>query len=87
MSNINLNISGFVRVVKTKIIHLAKLELNNEEKKERLDEMATEYAKMIIDNLPSNFVIKWALRKAIIENIPAITQVIFDLLKAKVKEL
>lgn len=60
-------------------------ELSNEEKKQRLDYHLTEYVEMTIDNIGLNFILKFALKKLLLNNIPTITQAIFDLVKAKVE--
>lgn len=60
-------------------------ELSGKEKKERLDKHLTQYVEATIDNIGLNFVLKFALRKILLNNIPTITQCIFDLVKAKVE--
>lgn len=60
-------------------------ELSNEEKKRRLDYQITEWVEMTIDNIGLNFILKFALKKLLVNNIPTITQAIFDLVKVKVE--
>ena len=59
--------------------------LSGEEKKERLDEHLTKYVDLTIDNLGLNFLFKFVLKRILLDNIPAITQTIFDLVKVKVE--
>ena len=58
--------------------------LNGEGKKARLDEYLTGYTMTVIDNIGLNFIFKFVLKKLVIENIPTITQIIFDLIKTKI---
>lgn len=60
-------------------------ELNGKQKKARVDEVITEYIEATIDKIGLNFIVKFIIKKLLIENIPTITQCIFDLIKAKVK--
>lgn len=60
-------------------------ELNGKQKKARVDEVITDYIECTIDNISLNFVVKFIIKKLLIENIPVITQCIFDLIKAKVQ--
>lgn len=81
-------IKQFVEVAKDKIAYLQKLsQLTNEEKKARLDGYLVEFAEKGLNQLPLGIVSKWAIKKFIIANIPTITQMIFDLLKAKFDEV
>ena len=60
-------------------------ELTGEQKKARVDDILTTYCETAIDNLGLNFILKFAFKKLIVPNIPNITQVIFDLIKTKIK--
>ena len=85
-----MQIKDFIEIFATKtrgmIVWLEGYkELSNEEKKKRLDYHLTEYTEMAIDNLGLNFIFKFTLRKILLDNIPVITQTIFDLIKAKVE--
>jgi len=60
-------------------------ELSNEEKKRRLDVQISEWVELTIDSIGLNFIFKFALKKILINNIPTITQAIFDLVKVKVE--
>lgn len=78
-------IKNFAEQAKNKIIELAHTELTNENKKLMLDHYIVEYVEKAINGLTVNFVFKIALRKLILPNISVITQLIFDLLKAKIE--
>lgn len=59
-------------------------ELSGEDKKKRVDVLITDYVQAVIDNVGMNFVFKFVLKKLLLENIPTLTQLIFDLIKTKV---
>lgn len=59
-------------------------DLSGEEKKERVDEVVTNYVTGVIDNIQVNFIVRFILKKLLIDNIPTITQIIFDLIKTKI---
>lgn len=59
-------------------------ELTGEQKKARVDEIIREYIEATIDTIGLNIIFKFVIKKVLIDNIPVITQAIFDLLKAKV---
>lgn len=60
-------------------------DLTGEEKKARVDEIITEYIQATIDNIGLNFIAKFIIKKLLLENIPIITQCIFDLIKTKIE--
>jgi len=60
-------------------------ELNGEQKKARVDDLIANYIETTIDNVGLNFIFKYVLKKLLIDNIPNITQIIFDLLASKVQ--
>lgn len=60
-------------------------DLSGEEKKERVDEVVANYVTGVIDNIQVNFIVRFIIKKVLIDNIPTITQIIFDLVKAKVE--
>lgn len=79
-------IKDFAQTVKTYIAKYEEYsELSNEQKKQRVDEIITNYLEMVLDNLGLNFVFKYVVKKLILANVPVLTQVIFDLIKTKVK--
>lgn len=79
-------IQTFTTKTKAMITWLEKYkELSGDEKKDRLDSHLKQYVELTIDNIGLNFILKFALKKILLNNIPTLTQVIFDLLKAKVE--
>ena len=60
-------------------------ELTGQEKKKRVDSIIAEYIEATVDTLGLNFVFRFIVKKLLLENIPTITQIIFDLIKAKVE--
>lgn len=60
-------------------------DLTGEEKKARLDDIVKNYVLVAIDNIPLNFIVKIVIKRVIVENIPFITQAIYNLLKARIK--
>ena len=79
-------IDGFVSTAKQYIEKYEECkELTGKEKKARLDEIITNYVNVAIDGIGLNFVFKFVIRKVLIQNIPFITQAIFNLIQTKVK--
>ena len=60
-------------------------DLTGEQKKARLDDIIKSYIENTIDSIGLNVFVKFIIKKFIIDNIPTITQIIFDLLKAKIE--
>lgn len=60
-------------------------DLTGPEKKLRLDDAITKYANTVIDNIGLNFIFKFVLKKLLIEHIPIITQIIFNLIQTKIE--
>lgn len=60
-------------------------DLTGEEKKARVDDILKTYIENTIDTIGLNFIVKLIIKKLLIENIPVITQCVFDLIKAKVE--
>ena len=77
-------INNFAEQAKSKIIELAQTVLTNENKKLMLDHYIVDYVEKAINGLTVNFVLKLALRKLILPNVSLITQIIFDMLKARI---
>ena len=78
-------IQGFTQTAKDYIEKYEKYkELTGEQKKQRVDGLLKSYCETAIDNIGLNFVFKFVFKNLIIENIPNLTQVIFDLLEAKI---
>lgn len=78
-------ILNFVNTTKTNIIDLAKTELNNNNKKMVLDQRIIDFLDNTIAGVKLNFILKLALKKLLLPNVSVITQIIFDLLKAKIE--
>ena len=84
-----MKIKEFIQNITKETVHyIEKYEqikdLNGKQKKARVDEVITEYIEVTIDKIGLNFIIKFIVKKLLIENIPVITQCIFDLIKSKV---
>lgn len=60
-------------------------DLSGKQKKARVDEVITEYIENTIDSIGLNFIVKLIVKKILIDNVPTITQCIFDLIAAKVQ--
>lgn len=85
-----MNFKDFIQTVaKETKFYIEKYEqikdLNGKQKKARVDEVITDYVENTIDNIGLNFVAKFIIKKLLIENIPVITQCIFDLIASKVQ--
>lgn len=85
-----MNIKDYIKNIVTEAkFYIEKYEqikeLNGKQKKARVDEMITEYIEATIDKIGLNFVAKFVIKKVLIDNVPTITQCIFDLIKAKVE--
>jgi len=78
-------INNFVNYVKINIIDLAKKELDNSEKKKKLDKAVYVYLETLVSGVRINLFVKFIIEKFIIQNIPVITQAIYDLLKSKIE--
>lgn len=77
-------IYAMVTAAKRKIILLTTEELSNEEKKKKLDEHIISLIENTMSALGFNLVMKWFVRKFIVPNVDDLTQIVFNLLKAKV---
>ena len=77
-------ILNFVNTTKTNIIKLAKTDLNNNNKKMVLDQRIIEFLENAIAGIKLNFILKFALKQMLLPNVSVITQIIYDLLKAKI---
>lgn len=60
-------------------------DLTGKQKKDRLDKAIKEYIENNLEFVGMNFIIKFIIKKFLIENIPSITQAIFDLIKVKIE--
>ena len=77
-------ILNFVNTTKQNIIELAKTELNNNNKKMVLDQRIIEFLENAIAGVKLNFILKLALKQMLLPNVSVITQIIYDLLKARI---
>ena len=59
-------------------------DLTGEEKKIRLYKRMTDFANSLLDDAKVNFFVKFIIKHFVINNIPAITQAVFDLIKTKI---
>lgn len=78
-------ILNFVNTTKQNIIELAKTELNNNNKKMVLDQRIIDFLDNTIAGIKLNFILKLALKKLLLPNVSVITQIVFDLLKARIE--
>ena len=77
-------IERFVDNVKFNIINLAKTELNNVEKKEKLDEAILTYFNTLLSGVKLSLITKWVIKNYVIKNIPVLTQIVYDLIKSRI---
>ena len=77
-------IERFVDNVKFNIINLAKTELNNVEKKEKLDEAILTYFDTLLNGVKLSLITKWVIKNYVIKNIPVLTQIVYDLIKSRI---
>lgn len=80
-------VENFVTTAQIQICNLVNVELDNVVKKDILDRKVTEWTVTTLENLPLNILAKWVIKKYLIPNIPAITQIIFNLLKERITNL
>lgn len=59
--------------------------MSGESKKSMLDNKMTDFVENAVNASGLNFIVKWIIKKYIITQIPYITQIIFDLIKTKIK--
>lgn len=78
-------IKNIVMEAETKIITLATSELENTDKKQKLDETILDYVQKYIDAVQVNFIVKMVLKRVIVPLVPTVTQLIYDLLKTKIQ--
>ena len=76
----------FVENAQAKIKELAKTELANEEKKAKLDEAMVVFVEAILAKVKINGLVRLLIKKLVIPCIDDVTQIIYDLLKAKLEK-
>lgn len=80
--------NGFITLAQDKITELAKTELENKAKKAKLDEAITTFIETtLLDKSALNFFVKLAIKKLVIPHIAELTQIVFDLLKARIEKV
>lgn len=78
-------VDELIRFAKLNITELAKSQLDNAEKKNALDRAIRGYLVPLLATSKMSFVTKFIFNKFVIDNIPVITQAIYDLIKARIK--
>lgn len=78
-------VAELIRFAKLNIAELAKSQLDNAEKKNALDRAIRGYLVPLLATSKMSFVTKFIFNKFVIDNIPVITQAIYDLIKARIK--
>lgn len=87
----NMVVAEFIKFAKLNIADLAQKELDNKEKKEKLDKAIRGWLIPLIETVTfkvpfvPDFIVKYVFNKFILDNIPVLTQAVYDLLKDKVK--
>lgn len=78
-------INGFTAVTQNEITELANKNISNEDKKKQLDVKMFEYVQKILATQKLNIFVKLLIKKLIVPCINDVTQLIYELLKAKIK--
>ena len=78
-------VAEMIKFAKLNIADLAKKELNNKEKKAQLDKAILGWLIPLLATVKMGWVTKFIFEKFVIDNIPVITQAIYDLLKDRVE--
>ena len=78
-------VAELIRFAKLNIAELAKSQLNNAEKKNALDRAIKGYLIPLLATAKMGVVTKFILNKFVIDNIPVITQAIYDLIKDRIE--
>lgn len=78
-------INGFTAVTQNEITELANKNINNKDKKKELDIKMFEYVQKILATQKLNIFVKLLIKKLIVPCINDVTQLIYELLKAKIK--
>ena len=84
-------VAELIRFAKLNIKDLAQSELSNKDKKNALDRAIRGYlvplletSKISVPWIPA-WIVKWFFNKFILDNIPVITQAIFDLIQSRIE--
>lgn len=78
-------VAELIRFAKLNIAELAKSQLDNAEKKNALDRAIRGYLVPLLATAKMGVVTKFIFNKFVIDNIPVITQAIYDLIKLRIK--
>ena len=76
--------NGFVNTAKEQIKELANEEIENTEKKAKLDTAIGVFIETTLAKAKLNIFVKLCIKKLVIPHVAEITQVVYDLLKAKI---
>lgn len=85
MSKLKDFLTDFVKKSKVTIVSLVNTELTNAAKKDVLDETIIDWVKVKLKSSKLNLVLRIVLEKLLLPNVTVITQVIYDLLKTRVR--
>lgn len=77
-------VAEVIKFAKLNIADLAKTELENAEKKSALDRAIKGYLVPLLATTKMGFITKFILDRFVINNIPVITQAIYDLIKSRI---
>ena len=78
-------INGFTAVAQNEIAELASTKKNNENKKKQLDLTMFKYVQKVLTTQKLNIFVKLLIKKLIVPCLDDVTQLIYDLLKTKIK--
>lgn len=77
-------VAELIRFAKLNIKDLAQSELSNKEKKNALDRAIRGYLLPLLATAKMGWVTKFILEKFVLDNIPVITQAIYDLIQSRI---
>jgi hypothetical protein len=77
-------VAELIKFAKLNIADLATKELSNKEKKSALDRAIKGYLVPLLASANMGWVTKFILEKFVLDNIPVITQAIYDLIKDRI---
>lgn len=78
-------VNQFVDYARITIADLATKQLTNVQKKRQLDNAITMFIVSTLDGAKIGWITKIIIEKFVLNNIPVITQAVYDLLKDKIK--
>lgn len=77
-------VAELIRFAKLNIKDLAQSELSNKEKKNALDRAIRGYLLPLLATAKMGWVTKFIFEKFVLDNIPVITQAIYDLIQSRI---